>query len=375
MPPSRMETPARRSLLLLGGLAAGGMLAGCGMWPEEQKDKKPVLYLYPTTTMDLLVSLDYEGTLTYTYPTPQTQADGSITWHVTAAPDGDLTDAVGRHYPSLFWEGEEPATLVQNEGFVVEADAATGFLEDKLSLLGLSDREAAEFITFWGPRIAERGRALVTFASEEFVGVHPAGVVDYYVIGSPSGRYFKDGLAGVAIWVEREYHRAGPGGTGSAKAGGNYAASLLPQIQAEARGFSQVCFLDTYEGKYLEELGGMNMFVVMADGTVRTPELSGVILEGGTRSAILRMLRDEGVDVREEKIALSEVVDGIRSGAVAEVFACGTAAVVTPITRLGSDDFDVELEVGNKTREIHRRLTDIQWGRAEDPYGWTYRLI
>ena len=168
MPPSRMETPARRSLLLLGGLAAGGMLAGCGMWPEEQKDKKPVLYLYPTTTMDLLVSLDYEGTLTYTYPTPQTQADGSITWHVTAAPDGDLTDAVGRHYPSLFWEGEEPATLVQNEGFVVEADAATGFLEDKLSLLGLSDREAAEFITFWGPRIAERGRALVTFASEEF---------------------------------------------------------------------------------------------------------------------------------------------------------------------------------------------------------------
>ena len=168
MPPSRMETPARRSLLLLGGLAAGGMLAGCGMWPEEQKDKKPVLYLYPTTTMDPLVSLDYEGTLTYTYPTPQTQADGSITWHVTAAPDGDLTDAVGRHYPSLFWEGEEPATLVQNEGFVVEADAATGFLEDKLSLLGLSDREAAEFITFWGPRIAERGRALVTFATDEY---------------------------------------------------------------------------------------------------------------------------------------------------------------------------------------------------------------
>ena len=212
------------------------------------------------------------------------------------------------------------------------------------------------------------------FASEEFVGVHPAGVVDYYVIGSPSGPYFKGGLSGVAIWVEREYHRAGPGGTGSAKAGGNYAASLLPQIQAEAKGFSQVCFLDTYEGKYLEELGGMNMFVVMADGTIRTPELTGVILEGGTRSAILRMLRDQGVDVREEKIALSEVVDGIRSGAVAEVFACGTAAVVTPITRLAGDDFDVEIEVGDKTRQIHKRLTDIQWGRAEDPYGWTYRL-
>ena len=143
MPPSRMETPARRHLLLLGSLAAGGMLAGCGMWPEEQKDKKPVLYLYPTTTMDLSVSLDYEGILTYTYPTPQTQADGSITWHVTAAPDGELTDAAGRHYPSLFWEGEGTTILTQDEGFVVEADAAAAFLEDKLSTLGLSEREAA----------------------------------------------------------------------------------------------------------------------------------------------------------------------------------------------------------------------------------------
>ena len=168
MPPSPIQAPARRSLLLLGGLTWLGMLTGCGVWPEEQKAKKPVLYLYPTRTMDLSVSLDYEGTLTYTYPTPQTQADGSVAWQVTAAPDGDLTDASGRHYPSLFWEGEEPATLAQDEGFVVEADAVTAFLEDKLSTLGLSEREAAEFITFWGPRIAQRGRALVTFASEEF---------------------------------------------------------------------------------------------------------------------------------------------------------------------------------------------------------------
>ena len=152
------------------------MLAGCVVIQqpsrepskEQDNDKKPVLYLYPSRTMRLSVSLDYEGTLTYTYPTPQARADGAVTWRMTASPDGDLTDASGRHYPSLFWEGEGPTTFAQNEGFIVDADAATGFLEEKLSILGLSEREAAEFITFWGPRITERGRALVTFASEEF---------------------------------------------------------------------------------------------------------------------------------------------------------------------------------------------------------------
>ncbi|QPK81766.1 branched-chain amino acid aminotransferase [Schaalia sp. ZJ405] len=213
------------------------------------------------------------------------------------------------------------------------------------------------------------------FASEQFVGVHPAGIVDYYVIGSPSGPYFTDGFNGVAIWVVKGYHRAGPGGTGSAKTGGNYAASLLPQTEAAEKGFSQICFLDTYEEKYLEELGGMNMFVVMKDGTVRTPSLTGVILEGGTRSAILRMLRSQGTQVREERIALTDLVEGITSGEVTEVFACGTAAVVTPITRLAGDDFDVEIPVGPQTTKIHRMLTDIQWGRAEDPFHWMYRLV
>ena len=212
------------------------------------------------------------------------------------------------------------------------------------------------------------------FASEAFVGVHAAQVVDYYVIGSPSGPYFKSGFTGVAIWVVKGYHRAGPGGTGTAKAGGNYAASLMPQEVAAENGFSQVCFLDTYEEKYLEELGGMNMFIVMADGTIRTPELSGVILEGGTRSAICRMLREQGTEVREEKIALDELVAGIRSGVVSEIFACGTAAVVTPITRLTNDDFDVELPVGEKTKAIHAELTGIQMGHRPDPYNWLYRL-
>ena len=170
MPRSPMAAPTRRSLLLLGSLTGVGMLAGCVVIQQPNREpseepspepsrplaKKPVLYLYPSTTTDLSVSLDYKGTLTYTYPTPQTQADGRVTWQVTASPNGDITDATGRHYPSLFWEGEEPTTFAQDEGFIVDADAATGFLEEKLSVLGLDQREAAEFITFWGPRVCAR---------------------------------------------------------------------------------------------------------------------------------------------------------------------------------------------------------------------------
>ena len=175
MPRPPMALPTRRNLVMLGGLTGLGVLTGCSTQksspepseePNESLSKQPVLYLYPTKTTELSVSLDYDGTLTYTYPTPQTQADGAVTWHMTASPDGDLTDVAGRHYSSLFWEGEGPIGGTQNDGFVVEADTATGFLEEKL---GLSEHETAEFITFWGPRIAERGRALVTFATDEYV--------------------------------------------------------------------------------------------------------------------------------------------------------------------------------------------------------------
>ena len=210
-------------------------------------------------------------------------------------------------------------------------------------------------------------------ATEAFLGVHSANNVTFYLIASPSGSYFKGGAEGVSIWVDRKYHRAGPGGTGMAKCGGNYAASLLPQNLAAKKGYAQVCFLDTTQ-TYLEELGGMNVFVVRADGTVATPRLSGVILEGNTRSAICRLLREGGTEVREEDIALSRILEDIKSGAVTEVFACGTAAVVTPITKLGSDDFEVELPVGAKTVALRKQLTDIQNGLSEDPYNWTYKI-
>jgi len=213
------------------------------------------------------------------------------------------------------------------------------------------------------------------FASEAFLGVRPSKVVDYYVIASPSGSYFTHGLEPISIWVSTEYHRAGRGGTGAAKTGGNYASSLLPQQEAYAQGCDQVCFLDDVSQKNLEELGGMNIMVVDADGTVRTPQLTGTILEGSTRSAIIRMLRDSGRNVVEDTISLEGLLADIESGRVSEVFACGTAAVVVPLGHLKGEGFDARIEGSEVTRQIHDRLTSIQSGHAEDPYGWMYQLV
>ena len=213
------------------------------------------------------------------------------------------------------------------------------------------------------------------FASEAFLGVRPSKVVDYYVIASPSGSYFTHGLEPISIWVSTEYHRAGRGGTGAAKTGGNYASSLLPQQEAYEQGCDQVCFLDDISQKNIEELGGMNIMVVDADGTVRTPQLTGTILEGSTRSAIIRMLRDSGRNVVEDTISLEGLLADIESGRVSEVFACGTAAVVVPLGHLKGEGFDARIEGSEVTRQIHDRLTSIQSGHAEDPYGWMYQLV
>jgi branched-chain amino acid aminotransferase len=215
------------------------------------------------------------------------------------------------------------------------------------------------------------------FASERYLGVRPGQFVDYMVIASPVGPYFTHGFKPVSIWVAQDYHRAGPGGTGAAKCGGNYAASLLPQQVAYSRGCEQVCFLDAATSSVIEELGGMNVFVVESDGSVSTPALTGTILEGVTRASIIQLLLDAGRAVKEREISLAEIQDGIRSGAVAEVFACGTAAVITPIGRLVGEGFDLTVAdgaPGSTTIDLHRQLTDIQYGRAEDPHGWMRRL-
>jgi branched-chain amino acid aminotransferase len=217
------------------------------------------------------------------------------------------------------------------------------------------------------------------YASESFLGVRPADAVEFLVIASPVGPYFASGgVQPVSIWVATDYHRAGPGGTGAAKCGGNYAASLLPQQEAYAKGFDQVCFLDSVDGTTLEELGGMNVMVVHADGRVATPPISGTILEGVTRSSVLTLLAEAGHEVSEEPVILADLRAGLVSGEVAEVFACGTAAVMTPIGRLASDDFDLTVGDGGAgpvTLAIREQLTAIQTGRAADTHGWLYRVV
>jgi branched-chain amino acid aminotransferase len=213
------------------------------------------------------------------------------------------------------------------------------------------------------------------FASERFLGVRPAKHVTYMVIASPAGAYFSKGPTPITLWLTEEYTRAGRGGMGSAKTGGNYASSLVAQQEAMAQGCDQVVFLDGQEGQYVEELGGMNLYFVHADGHVVTPAL-GTILEGITRGSIIQLLRDMGRTVEERRFHIDEWREGSDNGEIVEVFACGTAAVVTPVGALkwqGGETKPVE-EAGELTMAVRKALVDVQYGRAEDRFGWMHRV-
>ncbi|MFF2632186.1 branched-chain amino acid aminotransferase [Microbacterium sp. NPDC058021] len=209
------------------------------------------------------------------------------------------------------------------------------------------------------------------FAKEAFLGVRPANKVAYYLIASPVAAYFKGGAKPVSIWLSEDYSRAGKGGTGAAKTGGNYAASLLPQAQAYEEGCDQVVFLDSERN--VEELGGMNIVFVYKDGTIVTPQ-SASILEGITRDSLLQLAADRGHRVEGRNVSIDEWRAGVASGDIVEVFACGTAAVVAPIGQLKGADFIDEQPVGELALSLRQELTDIQYGRAEDRHGWLVRL-
>jgi len=216
------------------------------------------------------------------------------------------------------------------------------------------------------------------FASEAFLGVRPANEVTFSVIASPAGAYFSGGLTPINLWISQDYARAGDGGTGAAKCGGNYASSLAGQLEGIAQGCDQAVFLDSSTHTYIEELGGMNLFFVTKDGRLRTPALTGSILEGVTRDSILAIAPDLGLTPEESRIGIDEWKDGVVSGEITEVFACGTAAVITPVGELrwdgGSAPSTAGDEGGEVTRTIRQALLDIQYGVAEDTRGWMTRL-
>ncbi len=214
-------------------------------------------------------------------------------------------------------------------------------------------------------------------ATEAFLGVRPAREVSFRVIASPAGNYFGGELKPVSIWLSTAYARAGEGGTGEAKCGGNYAASLAAQMEAEAQGCKQVLFLDPFNDNAIEELGGMNIFFVFKDGRLVTPALNGHILHGITRSSVMQLAADRGMAVEERKITIDEWRDGVASGEITEAFACGTAAVITPIGELKTAEGTIASPgsgAGEVTMAIREQLLGIQTGAVEDLHGWLTRL-
>jgi len=216
------------------------------------------------------------------------------------------------------------------------------------------------------------------FANETFLGVKPSSDYLFIVIASSVGAYFKSGAdAAVSVWVSQEYTRAAPGGTGAAKCGGNYAASLVAQAEASKHGCDQVVFLDAAERKWIEELGGMNIFFVFDDGSMTTPPL-GTILPGITRSSVLTLAKDKGIAVREEKYSFEQWRADAKSGKLREAFACGTAAVLTPIGTVRAPDGEFVIgngQSGARTGELKKALVDIQRGGASDPHNWIHKVF
>ncbi|MCP2165275.1 branched-chain amino acid aminotransferase [Goodfellowiella coeruleoviolacea] len=254
-------------------------------------------------------------------------------------------------------------------------------LPDEIFLASL--RELVAVDERWVPTQPDESLYLRPFmiSTEATLGVNrPANHYLYVLIASPAGSYFSGGVKPVSVWLSTEYVRAAPGGTGAAKFAGNYAASFLAQAQAVEQGCDQVVWLDAVERRWVEEMGGMNLFFVLGSGEnarVVTPELSGSLLPGITRESLLTLARDHGYAVEERRFSTEEWAKKADSGELTEVFACGTAAVITPVGRVKGADQEflvADGQPGPITMRLREALTNIQRGTAEDGHGWMRRL-
>ncbi len=214
-------------------------------------------------------------------------------------------------------------------------------------------------------------------ATDPFLGVHPSHTYIFYIILSPVGAYYENGLAPTKIYIETEYVRSVKGGTGYVKTGGNYAASLVASARAEEKGCDQALWLDARERKYIEEVGSMNIFFKIGEEIV-TPKLTGSILPGITRDSVIKLANKFGMKVSERLISVDELKDAHKNGMLKEVFGTGTAAVISPVGELMIDDDTLIInngKMGETTSLMYDTLTGIQNGTVKDDFGWTIKVL
>jgi branched-chain amino acid aminotransferase len=236
----------------------------------------------------------------------------------------------------------------------------------------------------WVPAGRERSLYLRPFliSTEVGLGVRPANAYKFVLIASPAGAYFAGGINPVSVWISDEYVRAAPGGTGEAKCAGNYAASLLAQAEASTHGCDQVVWLDAVDRQRIEEMGGMNLYFVYGAGDsarIMTPALTGSLLPGITRESLITVASDLGIRVDQGEITVDQLRTGCENGEITEVFACGTAAVITPVGTVKSrtnGSFDVARgKSGEITLALRNALLDIQSGVVADRHNWMHALV
>ncbi|WP_237155440.1 branched-chain amino acid aminotransferase [Oryzibacter oryziterrae] len=292
------------------------------------------------------------------------------------------------HYAQAIFEGMKAYRTADGRAVLFRPDENARRFNDSARRLALPELPEADFLAAVEQLVRTDAKWIPSgegslylrpfmFASESFLGVRPSTEVIFSVIASPVGPYFKGGAKPVNIWVSEKYTRAAPGGTGDVKCAGNYAASLVAQAEAYANGCDQVVFLDAAEHRWVEELGGMNVFFVMDDGSIVTPPLGGSILPGITRKSLIELAREQGLNVREEPYAFDQWQADVASGRLKEAFACGTAAVVAAIgsVKFSTGEFVINnRENGPVTTRLREALTSIQRGATNDSHGWVREL-
>jgi branched-chain amino acid aminotransferase len=315
-------------------------------------------------------------------------------WHdAELVPYAPLTIDPGTavlHYAQAVFEGLKAYRQTGGGVAAFRADAhATRFRNSarRLALPELPDELFLEAIDLlleadhgWVPSAPEHSLYLrpFMFAEEVTLSVHPSDRVTFLLIASPSGSYFPRGVKPVTVWLSEAFSRAAPGGTGAAKTGGNYAGSLLALAQAAEMGCDQVVWLDSHEHRWVEEMGGMNLCFVFGRGEharVMTPALTGTLLPGVTRDSLLTLGRDLGYATEEGRINVDEWRLGCEDGSLSEVFACGTAAVITPVGAVKSAHGSWTIgdgAPGEVTMRLRKALVEVQRGVAPDPHEWLY---